>query len=283
MPTLIKDQVKGREEEGEDNVLTKPTFEGLTIGSVKAEESLEKIKARKCTGYLKIEFYDLRFLLFFEDGIPTYGFRVVEGQLFSFSGLADVLHSLQDGRITFFETSPGVLQAILDMKFGKKVYGDLYTSFTNVRKLFILLKQEKLTGSVEIDLPSIRSFVVMEEGVPQDVLSCPEQEKGEVTLECVLDRATSQDGVVRVFERRNPPSVLHPDLEQVFMWSDPRRLKLEFAFGQLGKEFEELLDRKMTVSQILDALYVDFEEIADMYTYLSAKGYIAVKNVMRTS
>ena len=262
-------------------MLTNPTFKELAIGSVKGEESLEKIKAEKCTGYLKIKFCDLKFLLFFEKGTPTCGFRIVEGHLFSFSNLADMLHSLKDGHMTFFETSPGVLQAILDMKFGKKVYGDLYTSFTNVRKLFILLKQKKLTGSVEIDLPSIRSFVVMEEGVPQQVLPYPEQEgeKGEVTLECVLDRTVSQDGVVRVFERRNPPSLFHPDGDKIFVWSDPRRLKLEFAFGQLGKEFEELLDRKMTVSQILETLCVDFEEIADMYTYLSAKGYIAAKNV----
>jgi hypothetical protein len=280
------------------NTLASLMFTDLVIGSLEAERALEKIEADERTGYLEIESENRRFLLFYEDGVSTLGFRVVEGQLLSFSNLAVVLNSLENGVMSFFETYPAFLQALLDMKFGEKIYGNLYTSFIDVRRLFDMLREKLHTGSIELDLSSTHCFVIMEEGIPSAVLCSPEKGELEKTrkarerkgkkeeepgkgqeeiLEFVLDRATTQEGVVRVFRRRNPPTLLCPDLEEVFVWSDPRRLKLEFAFGQLGKEFEELLDQEMTISQILSILHVNFEEIADMYTYLSAKGYIVTK------
>lgn len=258
------------------NIPGKMRFEGVAIGSPNTESFLEKIVTKKWTGYLQIELHTLKFLLFFENGNPTHGFRVIEDELFSFSHLSHVLRSLKDGNLSFFETSPGALQALLDMKFGDQIYGTLYTNFTDLGKLFATLEQEKHTGCVEIDLPSLNCFVLMKDGEPGEVVCS--QEKGEGgMLQVILERAASEDGVIKVFERRDPPVVLSPDPEEVFSWSDPRRLKLEFAFGQLGKEFEDLLDQKLTISQILDRLCVDFVEIADMYTYLSAKGYITTK------
>ncbi|MBU6996032.1 MAG: hypothetical protein HXS41_01535 [Theionarchaea archaeon] len=259
------------------NVLAQREFEDLVIGSDEVGRVLGKIRREKRTGYLKVEFHNLHFLLFFENGVSTYGFRMMEDQLFSYSCLPDMLPMLNEGHMVFFDTHPGVLQALLDKKYGERIYGDLYTSFTNAEKFFAMLKQKTLTGCVEIDLPSAHCFILLEKGDPVQVLcSEGEEKKGEPTsLGCVLKKMLTENGVIRVFERRNPPTVLCPDLEEVFVWSDPRRLKLEFAYGQLGKEFEELLDQEMTVSQILNTLHVDFEEIADMYTYLSAKGYIA--------
>jgi hypothetical protein len=263
------------------HMLAKPQCEGLVIGSPKADKFLEEIKADKCTGYMKIEVCHRTFLLFFEEGIPTYGFRVVEGQLFSYSNLSRVLHSLEGARMNFVETYAGVLQALLDRKFGKKMYGTLYTTFIDVKKLFSMLNHKKHTGSVEVDLPSNRYFVIVEHGTPKEVVCCSyqgeEKEEKPVSFESMLTNAASQNGVVRVYERKNPPTIVCPHLKEKFVWSEPRRLKLEFAFGQLGKEFEELLDQNMTISQILNTLRVDFEEIVDMYTYLSAKGYIAIK------
>lgn len=251
---------------------------GLIIGSPEAENLLERVRSQKCTGYLTVEFRIYRFLLFFEEGVPTRGFRVIEDELFSFSNLTDILYSLEGGSLSFFEASQGALQVLLDMKFGNQIYGTLYTSFCDTRKLFQTLEQKKHTGCVEIDLPLLQYFVLMEKGVPVDVFSYG-KDRGEKkeTLQIVLDEATSEDGLIRVFERRNPPTILSPDPEDVFTWSKSRRLKLEFAFGQLGKEFEKLLDQKLTISQILSILCVDFVEIADIYTYLSAKGYIVTK------
>jgi hypothetical protein len=261
------------------NVLAQQEFEDLVIGSEEADRFLEKIRREKRTGYLKVGFCNLDFLLFFENGGSTYGFRIVEDQLFSYSNLSDVLPTLKEGRMTFHDAHPGVLQALLDRKFGEKICGDLYTSFTDAEKFFVMLKQKTLTGCVEVDLPSAHCFILLEKGDPVQVLcSAGEEEKGELgSLDCVLEKMVTENGVIRVFERKNPPTMLCPDLEEIFVWSDPRRLKLEFAYGQLGKEFEELLDQEMTISQILNALHVDFEEIADMYTYLSAKGYIATR------
>ena len=252
--------------------------EGLVIGSSEVERFIEKVRSEKLTGYFVIEFENFIFLLFIEEGRLTHGFRVIEDQLFSFSHLPDILYSLEGGRVSFFETSAAALQGLLDMKFGNQVYGTLYTSFADLKKLFLTLEQRKLTGSVEIDLPCLNAVVVMEEGTPIDVVVPQEEEKnGEDTLSYVLDKASEENGVVRIFERRNPLTILYPDPEEVFAWSHPRRLKLEFAFGQLGKEFEVLLDQKLTITQILNRLHVDFTEIADMYTYLSAKGYITTK------
>lgn len=262
----------------------------MRIGSPETGNQIEEIKTKKLTGYLHITFRDLGFLLFFEDGVPTHGFRVIEDQLFSFSSLSTVLDSLEGGCANFFETSPGLLRALLDIKFGDQIYGTLYTSFCDLRNLFETLSQEKRTGSVEVDLPSIHCFIILEEGAPREVVQVGEDEpgnkpqkvperNGEWTdiLEFMLEKASTEDGIIKVFERRNPLTILSPDPEEVFVWSDPRRLKLEFAFGQLGKEFGELLDQKMTISQILNVLCVDFVEIAEMYTYLSAKGYIATR------
>jgi hypothetical protein len=261
------------------NVLAQQEFEDLVIGSEEASRFLEKIRREKRTGYLKVGFCNLDFLLFIENGVSTYGFRIVEDQLFSYSPLSDVLPTLKEGRMTFHEAHPGVLQALLDRKFGEKICGDLYTSFTDAEKFFVMLKQKTLTGCVEIDLPSTHCFILLEKGEPVQVLcSAGEEEKGEPgTLAYILEKMLTENGVIRVFERKNPPTMLCPDLEEVFVWSDPRRLKLEFAYGRLGKEFEELLDQEMTISQILNTLHVDFEEIADMYTYLSAKGYIVAR------
>ncbi len=245
-------------------------FEDVTIGSQGAVKLLEEIRTGRYTGYLEIEFDVFQFLLFFVEGVPTHGFRVIEEQLFSFSSLADMLPSLQGGHVKFFKTTVGALQALLDMKFGEQVYGNLYTSFTDLGKLLVALQQKKYTGSVEIDLPSLHCFIIMEESIPREIVCSKENP----TLECIVNRAASENGVIRVFERRSPPTILSPDPEEVFAWSRPNRLKLEFAFGQLGKEFEKLLDQKMTISQILNTLCVDFAEIVGMYTYLSAKGYI---------
>ncbi len=264
-------------------------FQKMSMGSSETENQIKEIRTEKLTGYLQIAFRDLGFLLFFEEGIPTYGFRVIEDQLFSFSNLATVLDSLEGGLVSFYETSSGLLRALLDIKFGDQIYGTLYTSFCSLRKLFQTLKQEKRTGSVEIDLPSIHCFAILEEGAPCDIVQVteeePEPERTELkrerenrdTLEFIFEKADTENGIIKMFERRNPPTILSPDPKEVFVWSDPRRLKLEFAFGQLGKEFEELLDQKMTISQILNVLCVDFVEIAEMYTYLSAKGYIATR------
>ncbi|MGD2249782.1 MAG: hypothetical protein PVF58_15345 [Candidatus Methanofastidiosia archaeon] len=267
-------------------MFTKGGSESMIIGSAEAEEFLEEIVTEHKTGYLHIEFCDFEFLLFYEEGIPTYGFRVLEGQLFSFSNLSRMVSKLKNARTQFYESPPGVLQALLDKKFGEKIYGDLYTSFTDVGKLFTMLTRNTLTGCVEIDLPTVHCFVVLEKGVIDDIVCCSQieaqvftcqHEAGPVSLEYVINQAQSRNGVVRVFERRNPPSIAHPDEGEIFVWSDPRRLKLEFAFGQLGKEFEDLLGQNLTISEILSSLCVDFEEIADMYTYLSAKGYIVTK------
>lgn len=267
-------------------MLTDGGTESIIIGSAEAEEFLDTLVTEEKTGYLHIEFCDFEFLLFYEEGVPTYGFRVMEDQLFSYSNLSRMITKLKNARAQFCESPPGALQALLDKKFGEKIYGDLYTSFTDVGKLFTMLTNNNLTGCVEIDLPTIHCFVVLEKGVINDVIRCSQQE-GQVTwqkheIECVslkyvISQAQSRNGVVRVFERRPPPSIAHPDQSEIFVWSDPRRLKLEFAFGQLGKEFEELLEQNLTVSEILNSLCVDFEEIADMYTYLSAKGYIITK------
>ncbi len=256
--------------------------EKVSIGSPGTETLLEEVRTRKCTGYVQIEFRDFEFLLFIERGTPTHGFRVIEDQLFSFSNLTNTLDSLKGGHLRFYETSPRFLQALLDTKFGDQIYGTLHTSFCDLEKLFHTLEQEKCTGSVEIDLPSVHCFVVVENGAICEIISLEEKEEKkekerEETLEFILGKAAEENGTVRVFERRNPPTILSPDPEKIFVWSDPRRLKLEFAFGQLGKEFENLLDQKMTLSQILNVLCVDFVEIADMYTYLSAKGYIVTR------
>ncbi|MBU7013605.1 MAG: hypothetical protein HXS52_02670 [Theionarchaea archaeon] len=261
------------------NVLTQREFKDSVIGSDEAGQVLEKIRREKRTGYLKIEFRHLDFLLFFENGVSTHGFRMVEDELFSYSGLSDLLPTLKEGQMVFYDTHPGVLQALLDKKFGERIYGDLYTNFTNAEKFFAMLKQKTLTGCVEIDLSSTHCFILLEKGDPVQVLcSSDEEEKREpFSLDCLIKRMVSENGVIRVFERKPPPTVLCPAPDKIFVWSDPRRLKLEFAYGQLGKEFEELLDREMSVSQILNTLHVDFEEIADMYTYLSAKGYISTK------
>ena len=263
------------------NIPGKVRFKGVVIGIPEAENFLDEIVSKKLTGYLKIEWHNLKFLLLFENGDPLHGFRVIEDKIFSFSHLADVIRSLKGGTLSFFETTPGALQALLDMKFGDQIYGTLYTSFTDLRKLFVTLEQKKHTGSVEIDLPSGECFVLMEDGTPQEVACSQEGDEKEpgATLKAVLGKAAAENGVVRVFERRNPPTFFTPDLEEVFSWSNPRRLKLEFAFGQLGKEFEDLLDKKLTISQILNSMYVDFVEIADMYTYLSAKGYITTEKM----
>lgn len=249
--------------------------EGEALGSANAENLLKEITTKKWTGYLWITCRNLEFLLFFEHGDPTHGFRAIEDQLFSFSHLSDILYSLNGGTLRFFETSPGALQVLLDMKFGSQIYGDLHTAFTDLKNLFTKLEQEKLTGSVEIDVSSFHCFVLMEDGLPDEVV-CSQQEEGEI-FSVLLEKVGSESGVIRVYERRDPPTVLSPDPEEIFSWSSLRRLKLEFAFGQLGKEFEDLLDQKLTISQILDVLCVDFVEIADMYTYLSAKGYITTK------
>ena len=261
--------------------------EGLAVGSSEVKDLVDEIKLKKLTGYLYIEFRNYTFVQLIEKGDLTNGFRVIEDQLYSFSHLADAIYSLEGATVSFFGTSPGALQGMLDMKFGDQIYGTLYTSFTDLGKLFQTLNQEKHTGSVEINLPDDSCVVLMEEGVPTEVVCSEEKkekegerereredEKLEKMLQSVFDKASSENGVVRVFERRIPPAFLYPDPEEIFIWSNPRRLKLEFAFGQLGKEFEDLLDQKMTISQILNTLYVDFTEIADMYTYLSAKGYI---------
>ncbi|MBU7016193.1 MAG: hypothetical protein HXS44_01695 [Theionarchaea archaeon] len=252
--------------------------EGLVIGSPEVERFIEKIRSEKLTGYFLIEFESFTFLLFMEEGGLTHGFRVIEDQLFAFSHLPDILYSLEGGRMAFFEASAGALQGLLDMKFGNQVYGTLYTSFTDLEKLFLTLEQKRLTGSVEIDLPFLNAVVVMEKGTPIDVVVPQEEGKdGKEILSYILEKASEENGMVRIFERRNPLTILYPDPEEVFAWSHPRRLKLEFAFGQLGKEFEVLLDQKLTITQILNRLHVDFTEIADMYTYLSAKGYITTK------
>jgi hypothetical protein len=252
--------------------------EGLVIGSSEVERFIEEVRFKKLTGYFVIKFENFIFLLFMEKGILTHGFRVIDDQLFSFSHLPDILYSLEGGRMSFFETSAGALQGLLDIKFGNQVYGTLYTSFTDLRTLFLTLEQKKHTGSVEIDLPYLNGVVVMEEGTPVDVVVSQEEgkDKNEI-LSYRLEKASEENGIVRIFERRNPLTILYPDPEEVFAWSHPRRLKLEFAFGQLGKEFEVLLDQKLTITQILNRLHVDFTEIADMYTYLSVKGYITTK------
>ena len=255
--------------------------EGLIIGSSEVERFINEVKLKKLTGYFAVEFENFTFLLFTEEGNLTHGFRVIEDQLFSFSHLPDIIYSLEGGKMSFFETSAGALQGLLDIKFGNQVYGTLYTSFTDLRKLFLTLEQKRHTGSVEIDLPYMNGVVVMEEGTPVDVVVSQEEGKNrkerKEMLSYVLEKASEENGIVRVFERRNPLTILYPDPEEVFAWSHPRRLKLEFAFGQLGKEFEVLLDQKLTMTQILNRLHVDFTEIADMYTYLSAKGYITAK------
>ncbi len=264
--------------------------EGLRIEPSETEKLVEEIRNKKWTGYLRVDFHNFRFLLLFEEGIPTYGFRIIEDQLFSFSNLKDRVCSLKGGHMSFYETSPCVIQTILDLKFGEHIYGSLHTSFCDLKGLFQTLEQKGFTGSVEMDLSSLHCFVVMEKGVPYEVVFTgrgesgerereeeKETEKGErivETIEFIFGKAASENGVIRVLERRSPPTIPSPDPEEVFVWSYPRRLKLEFAFGQLGKEFEELLDQKMTVSKILETLCVDFVEIAEIYTYLSAKGYI---------
>ncbi|MBU7025636.1 MAG: hypothetical protein HXS48_01745 [Theionarchaea archaeon] len=263
------------------SILGRPKGEDLTIGSSQVENFLVEVRTKKYTGYLKIECRNLEFLLFYEEGVPTHGFRVIEDELFSFSNLSDILSSLEGGKLSFFEASPGALQALFDMKFGDQIYGNLYTSYCDLGKLFQTLQQEKHTGSVEIDLPSLNCFVLTEEGVPTEVVFSRGrgEKEGEIeeVLHVILEKAAVESGIVKVFERRNPLTIPSPDPEEIFTWSDPRRLKLEFAFGQLGKEFEKLLDQNLTISQILNTLCVDFVEIADMYTYLSVKGYIVTK------
>ncbi len=286
-------------------------FEELIIESSSVEMWIEEIRLKKCTGYLQIEFRHFKFLLFIEEGIPTHGFRVIEDQLFSFSSLAAVLPSLEGGSMRFYETPPGFLHALSDIKFGDQIYGTLYTTFCDVGKLFRTLEQKAHTGTVDIDLPSTHCFVVMEKGVPCEIVCVPENREEEAGTESreemgtkmdtrtetktgakmnkelatqkmfkfILDEAASENGIVKVFERRSPPTIFSPDPDEICFWSNPRRLKLEFAFGQLGKEFEKLLDKRLTISQILDTLCVDFVEIAEIFTYLSAKGYIAREKV----
>lgn len=263
--------------------------EGLRMEPSEAENLVEEIRNKKWTGYLRVDFRNFRFLLLFEEGIPTYGFRVIEDQFFSFSDLKNRVCSLKGGNMRFYETSSCAIQTILDLKFGEQIYGSLHTSFCDLKGLSQTLEQKGFTGSVEIDLSSLHCFVVMEKGVPREVVFAgrgeSEEERGkekkerekkiEETIEFICSKAASENGIIKVLERRNPPTVPSPDPEEVFVWSYPRRLKLEFAFGQLGKEFEKLLDQEMTVSEILETLCVDFVEIAEMYTYLSAKGYIA--------
>lgn len=260
------------------NVKGRLRSEALCIGSPEAGSLLEEIRVQKWSGYLKIEFSHYKFVLLLEDGVPTHGFRVIDDQLFSFSSLLDTLPSLQDARLSFYELSPAGLQALLDTKFGYELYGSLHTTFCDLRRLFLTLQRDRLTGSVEVDVPSLHCFILWEEGNPGEVVC---EEGKEPTLECVLEKAAQEDGTIRVFKRRGPLTVPSPDPEEVFSWSRPHTLKLEFAFGQLGKEFENLLDKKLTVSQILDALHVDFVEIVEMYTYLSAKGYIATDKMVR--
>lgn len=288
-------------------------FEELIIESSSVEMWIEETRLKKYTGYLQIEFRHFKFLLFIEEGIPTHGFRVIEDQLFSFSSLAAVLHSLEGGCMRFYETPPGFLHALLDIKFGDQIYGTLYTTFCDLGKLFRTLEQKAHTGSVDIDLPSAHCFVVMEKGTPCEIVCVPENREEETgteesrkkmgtevdtkteaktgtritnkelytqkMLKLILDEAVSENGIVKVFERRNPLTIFSPDPDEMCFWSNPRRLKLEFAFGQLGKEFEKLLDKRLTISQILDTLCVDFVEIAEIFTYLSAKGYIAREKV----
>ncbi|MBU7031414.1 MAG: hypothetical protein HXS53_02680 [Theionarchaea archaeon] len=242
---------------------------------------LTEIRKNNSTGYLIVEWNTYQFLLFFENGTPTHGFRVIEERLYVYSDLVIMLPSFSEGQIYFYPAPPEVLQALLDIKFGAELYGVLYTSYTDMSRLFTLLHQNSFSGSVKIDLPSGSRIIVIDHGVLSHIMGSKETGDESASLESLFQHTLGEDGTIHVYERRNPPRLMTPDAEAVCSWSSPEHLILKFAYGQLGKELEFLLGMDLTLSTILERLHVDFIEIADMYTYLSAKGYIALKKPLR--
>lgn len=242
---------------------------------------LTEIGRNHSTGYLIVEWNTYQFLLFFENGIPTHGFRVIEERLYVYSRLSTILPTCTEGQMFFHFTSSGVLQALLDIKFGAEIYGVLYTSYTDTSRLFKLLHQNAFSGSVKIDLPSGSWVIVMDHGIPNHIVGSKKTGDKHTLLMSIFELTATEHGTIHVYERRSPKRLITPDPEAVCSWSSSEHLTLEFAYGQLGKELEVLLGMNLTLSAILDRLRVDFVEIADMYTYLTAKGYIILKKSIR--
>ncbi|MBU7042998.1 MAG: hypothetical protein HXS47_05340 [Theionarchaea archaeon] len=237
----------------------------------------EEIEKNHRTGYLIIEWNELQFLLFFEDGSATHGFRIIDERLYMCSRLSRILCACTQAYMVFHPTSSAVLQALLDIKFGVDMYGALYTNYTDMCRLFRLLDENIFSGSVKIDLSFTSWVIVMDKGIPYHIIGQKEGEHVKNLLSSILKEITCKEGIIHIYERRKTPKLIVPDVEAVCCWSSSDHLTLQFAYGQLGKEFESLLDKNLTLSAILDRLMVDFIEIADIYTYLSAKGYIVLK------
>jgi hypothetical protein len=242
---------------------------------------LKEIERNHRTGVLIMEWDNFQFLVFCENGIPTQGFRIIEERLYACSHLSKIFFTCPDTHMGFHPTSSAVLQALLDIKVGTEPYGVLYTNYTDMHRLFIVLKKNFFSGTVRIDLSTESWVIVLENGILYHIIGLKEKEKDiKRLLSTIFDRTEIEDGIIHIYERRDAPRLMVPDLDAVCCWSSSEHLTLEFAYGQLGKEFQFLLDKNLTLSAILDRLMVDFVEIADMYTYLSAKGYLSLKKAI---
>jgi hypothetical protein len=238
---------------------------------------LSNIEKNQRTGYLIVECDQFQFLVFFEDGIPIQGFRIIEERLYACSHFSKIFFTCPETHMGFHPTSSAVLQALLDIKFGTEIYGVLYTDYTDMHRLFTVLKENFFSGTVKIDLSAESWVIVLENGILYHIIGLKENEDIKRLLSSIFERTKIEEGIIHIYERRDAPRLMVPDLEAICCWSSSKQLILEFAYGQLGKEFQFLLDKHLTLSTILDRLMVDFVEIVDMYTYLWAKGYICLK------
>ncbi|MGD2247812.1 MAG: hypothetical protein PVF58_05350 [Candidatus Methanofastidiosia archaeon] len=240
------------------------------------DKFLEHLKEEEFSGFSEIN-GTYNFVLFFLNGDPVQGFRIIEDQLYTYSALPEKLPHLELDELIMYPTPPAFVTGIMDSTHGLPLQKDSNTSFDSLKPVITDLESAKFQGTITIQWDSTEGFIIFQGGIPENsfVVTSSTIIEGKDALQDILIRVKEKKGLITVYTRKTPENT--PGSDRVLYIKKDVTDTITSAFGKLGAEVVNAAKEKNLLKDIAQNLCVDPKEIEPVYSYMVEKGYAELK------
>jgi hypothetical protein len=281
-------------------------YENLSTSFTKFSELLEELKANSFTGYVEVNFWEYDGVVFMDSGtIMTAVEETQGGRITGQRAVSSILSQAEEknGSVSVYGLSAEMVTLLIGSLNSEVVHKNLNTEFSNLEQLMINLRDEGLTGTIEVAVRGGKgnAIVFMRSGeIVESVLSASgEVVSGTRVLPHILDMARNLGATFSVYRAsledafsETAQMMVGLELSQVLeVWQDVVGTIESVVDDRLGEGsflrlFKDALIEKADDYPFVDPFAREFEYAGGQITYtgpMSADVNLALSECMAST